>query len=60
MYNIIVSLGLIIILIISGVLIGTFFDVKPEYYIPFLIWGIVLCIFNMMLDKETKNIYMNS
>tara|TARA_B100000424_G_C22913372_1_gene485928 strand:- start:936 stop:1124 length:189 start_codon:yes stop_codon:yes gene_type:complete len=58
MNNIVISFGIMFILIISGSLIGNFFDVKPEYYLPFLFWGIALCIFNLILTKNKENIYM--
>tara|TARA_B100000035_G_C20939254_1_gene526702 strand:+ start:762 stop:950 length:189 start_codon:yes stop_codon:yes gene_type:complete len=60
MNNIVISFGLMFILIIAGSLIGTFFDVSPEYYLPFLFWGIALCIFNLILNKNKENIYMKN
>tara|TARA_B100001057_G_C22009704_1_gene629256 strand:- start:119 stop:307 length:189 start_codon:yes stop_codon:yes gene_type:complete len=60
MKNIVISFVVMFILIIAGSLIGNFFDVKPEYYLPFLFWGIALCIFNMLLKKNKENIYMEN
>jgi len=58
MNNIGFSLLIISILIISGYLIGNFFGIGLEYYMPFLLWLIGLCIFNMFLDKQHVNIYL--
>ena len=56
--NIIMSLSLMLVLIFSGYLIGTFFGVSLEYYMPFLIWLLALCIFNIFLDKNHVNVYL--
>ena len=58
MNNIAVSFLIIFILIISGSLIGKFFDISMVYYMPFLLWLVGLCIFNMFLDKQHVNIYL--
>ncbi len=58
MNNITLSLLIMFILILSGYLIGKFFDISLEYYMPFLLWLLALCIFNMVLDKQHVNIYM--
>ena len=58
MNNIAVSFLIIFILIASGSLIGKFFDISMTYYMPFLLWLVGLCIFNMFLDKQHVNIYM--
>ena len=60
MNNIGFSLLIMSILIISGYLIGNFFGIGLEYYMPFLLWLIALCIFNMFLDKQHVNIYMKN
>jgi hypothetical protein len=60
MNNIGFSLLIMTILIISGYLIGNFFGIGLEYYMPFLLWLIALCIFNMFLDKHHVNIYMKN
>ena len=54
-----VSLSIIgmLILIISGYLISTFFDLEMAYYMPYLLWLLGLCVFNMFLDKSHVNIY---
>ena len=56
--NIVISFGLIFILIISGYSIGTFFGIKIEYYLPFLLWLLALCVFNMFLNQQHVNIYL--
>ena len=58
MNNIAVSFLIIFILLVSGSLIGKFFDISLIYYMPFLLWLVGLCIFNMFLDKQHVNIYM--
>lgn len=58
MNNIAVSFLIIFILVASGSLIGKFFDISLTYYMPFLLWLVGLCIFNMFLDKQHVNIYM--
>ena len=58
MNNIAVSFLIIFILLVSGSLIGKFFDISMVYYMPFLLWLVGLCIFNMFLDKQHVNIYM--
>ena len=60
MNNIVLSFGIIILLIIVGSLLGNFFDLKAEYYLPFILWGIALCIFNLILTKQKKNIYLEN
>ena len=56
--NIIISVSLMLILIFSGYLIGTFFSIGLEYYMPFLIWLLALCVFNIFLDKKHVNLYL--
>ena len=58
MNNIAVSFLIIFILLVSGSLIGKFFDISLIYYMPFLLWLVGLCIFNMFLDKQHVNIYI--
>ena len=58
MNNITISLGLMFILIISGYLIGAFFGIKSEYYMPFLLWLLALCFFNMFLNQQHVNRYL--
>jgi hypothetical protein len=56
--NVIISVSLMLVLIFSGYLIGTFFSIGLEYYMPFLIWLLALCIFNIFLDKKHVNVYL--
>jgi hypothetical protein len=58
MNNIGFSFLVMSILIFSGYLIGKFFGISLEYYMPFLLWLLALCIFNMFLDKQHVNIYL--
>ena len=56
--NIVLSLSLMLVLIFSGYLIGKFFSIGLEYYMPFLVWLLALCVFNMFLDKNHVNVYI--
>jgi hypothetical protein len=56
--NVIISVSLMLVLIFSGYLIGSFFSIGLEYYMPFLIWLLALCIFNIFLDKKHVNVYL--
>ena len=60
MNNIAFSFLIMFILILSGYLIGKFFDISMEYYMPFLLWLLALFIFNMFLDKQHVNMYMKT
>ena len=56
--NIVISLVLMFLLIFSGYLIGNFFGIGLEYYMPFLVWLLALCVFNIFLDKNHVNVYI--
>jgi hypothetical protein len=56
--NIVISLVLMFILMFSGYLIGNFFGIGLEYYMPFLVWLLALCVFNIFLDKNHVNVYI--
>ena len=56
--NVVISISLMLVLIFSGYLIGTFFSIGLEYYMPFLIWLLALCVFNIFLDKQHVNVYL--
>ena len=60
MNNTFLSFLIMFIIIVSGYLIGKFFDVGLQYFMPFLLWLLALCIFNMFLDKQHVNIYMKT
>ena len=55
--NITLSIIVMFILIVAGYLISAFFDLEIQYYMPYLLWFLALCIFNMFLDKTHVNIY---
>jgi len=46
-----------LILVVSGYLISSFFDLEMAYYMPYILWLLGLCVFNMFLDKSHINIY---
>jgi hypothetical protein len=56
--SIAISLGLIFIIITVASLLGRFFDVEMYVYMPFMIWFVALCIFNIFLEKNHVNIFM--
>ena len=58
MNRFLISFGIIIILVIVGSLIGGFFDIPGEYYLPFIGWGIALLIFYNILDDKNENIFL--
>ena len=55
--NVSLSVLGMLILVVSGYLISTFFDLEMAYYMPYLLWLLGLCVFNMFLDKSHINIY---
>jgi len=58
MNNFLISfIGIIIITTVIS-LISNFFDISTIYYIPFLGWIIALLLFNIFLDKNKTNIFM--
>ena len=60
MNNFLITFGLMFLIIIVFSLIAKFFDIQAQYYIPFMLWGIALCIFNLFLEKNHKNIFMEN
>ena len=58
MNNILTSLIGIIVFTSVISLLGKFFDIDPMYYIPFMMWIIAIFVFNMFLEKESNNLFM--
>ena len=58
MNKLIIGFGLIFILIITTIMLTKFFDIGEQYYMPYVGWGVALCIFYMVLDEEHVNIFM--
>ena len=58
MNKILISLVGIFFLLVIFSLIGNFFNVDTIYYVPFMLWGIMLFIMNMFLEKEHINKFM--
>jgi hypothetical protein len=56
----ILSFSAMILITFSGYLIGKFADIGSEYYTPFILWFIALCIFNMFLDEKHVNVYLTT
>lgn len=57
--TVLISFGFMLILIITGTAIGNFFDIGHIYYIPFIMWGLALTIFNLILSQSNTNIYLD-
>ena len=55
--NITLTLICMCVLVLSGYLISVFFDLELYNYMPYLLWLLALCIFNMVLDPQHVNIY---
>ena len=49
---------LIGLLCIVGKMIGEFFDIPFSYYMPILIWLIALCIFDLVLTRNPKSVFI--
>ena len=45
--NITLTLVLMFVLILSGYLISAFFDLEIQYYMPYILWMLGLCCFNI-------------
>ena len=58
MNKIVISLGVIFVLIMIISMIGNFFNIKPEYYLPYIFWLVTLCVLNILLDEQHENIFM--
>ena len=58
MYNLLFSILGIGIAYFTIYLISTFFDIKPEYYLPVSLWISALLIFNIFLEKDDKHIFI--
>ena len=46
-----ISIISIILLALVANLLGSFFDISMFIYMPYIIWGIGLCLFNIILDS---------
>tara|TARA_B100000674_G_C37145572_1_gene604154 strand:- start:266 stop:457 length:192 start_codon:yes stop_codon:yes gene_type:complete len=44
---------------IVGRLIGHFFDIPISYYLPIIIWFIALALFDLLLERNHKNTFLN-
>lgn len=50
----------VFIIIGSIYLIGNFFDIQPEHYVPYIFWVIGLGIFFLILDSNNTNLFMKN
>jgi len=55
--NVTLTLICMCVLVLSGYLISVFFDLELHNYMPYLLWLLALCTFNMFLDQQHVNIY---
>ncbi len=58
MNSIIISFIIIILIATVGSLLGNFFDIQMYVYMPYIVWGIGLCLFNIILEKVHINKFM--
>ena len=58
MNSIVISIFVVGLITIIGSLIGNFFDISMYIYMPYMIWLIALCIFNIILEKDHVNKFM--
>lgn len=58
MNHTIVIFVLISLICAVGRLIGSFFDIPISYYMPVLIWLIALCIFDLVLTRKHKSVFL--
>lgn len=58
MNKILISLGVIFVLIMIISMIGNFFNIKQEYYLPYIFWLVTLCVLFIFLDEQHENIFM--
>ena len=60
MNKIVISLGVIFVLIMVISMIGNFFNIKQEYYLPYIFWLVTLCVLNILLDEQHENVFMKN
>ena len=60
MNKILISLGVIFVLIMVISMIGNFFNIKQEYYLPYIFWLVTLCVLNILLDEQHENVFMKN
>lgn len=58
MKNILFSIITVLVITTSIYLIGKFFDIQPEFYIPYIFWLNTLVLFYTLLDTHANNIFM--
>jgi len=58
MNSIVYSIFFVAVLATVGSLLGNFFDISMYVYMPYIIWLIALCIFNIILEKVHVNKFM--
>jgi hypothetical protein len=58
MNSLLITIIIIILITTVGSLLGKFFDIPTYIYMPYIIWGIGLCLFNIILEKVHINKFM--
>ena len=58
MNSTLISIFIIVLLTTIGSLLGNFLDISIYIYMPYIIWGIGLCLFNIILEKTHINKFM--
>lgn len=59
MNSVVVSIISILLITTIGSLLGNFFDISMYIYMPYIAWGIGLCLFNIILEKVHINKFMD-
>lgn len=55
MNSTLISIFIMVLITTIGSLLGNFFDISMYIYMPYIIWGIGLCLFNIILEKTHIN-----
>jgi len=58
MESLTISLISIVLITIVARLIANFFDISALIYMPYIIWLVALCLFNIILEKVHVNKFM--
>ena len=60
MNSTLISILAISLIATVGNLLGKFFDISAYIYMPYIVWGIGLCLFNIILEKYHVNKFMDT
>lgn len=60
MNSTLISIFIMVLITTIGSLLGNFFDISMYIYMPYIIWGIGLCLFNIILENTHINKFNNT